>query len=68
MKNTGDGQAVERLIAALRDGDSDVRGQAAEELRQHGDLRAVEPLIAALADEEPYVRIQAAETLTCIGA
>ena len=41
-------QAVEPLIAALKDGSHATRAAAAEALGRLGDARAVEPLIAAL--------------------
>ena len=42
-----DVQAVEPLIATLKDSDSKVSELAAEALGKIGDARAVEPLIAA---------------------
>ena len=58
---------MEPLIAALKDGDSDVRKAAAEALGEIKDPRAVEPLIAALKDEYSYVRQAAAEALDHLG-
>jgi len=55
--------AVQPLIAALGDGDEDVRRAAAGALGQIGDPRAVEPLIAALRDKNSDVRRRAAEAL-----
>jgi HEAT repeat protein len=55
--------AVEPLIAALKDENSDVRQAAAKALGKIGDPRAVEPLIAALSDESSDVRYAAAEAL-----
>ncbi len=65
----GDPQAVEPLIAALRDEDSDVRRIAAKVLGKIGDTRAVDPLIAILTDknEDEFVRSAAAEALGNIG-
>jgi HEAT repeat protein len=40
------GAAVEALIAALKEGDSDVRATSAKVLGEIGDARAVEPLMA----------------------
>ncbi|MBT4501262.1 MAG: HEAT repeat domain-containing protein [Gemmatimonadetes bacterium] len=50
------------LIAALKHEQSDIRVQAARELRQRGS-EAPELLIAAVGDEEPFVRATAAEVL-----
>ena len=55
--------AVEPLIAALKDKDSDVRYAAAKALGEIKDPRAVEPLIAALGDESSGVRLAAAKSL-----
>lgn len=43
--------AVEPLISALRDMNSEVRKNAAEALGQMGDARAIEPLIKILRDD-----------------
>jgi HEAT repeat protein len=43
--------AVEALIVALKDNDSDVRILAAKTLGEIGDARAVQPLLSALMDE-----------------
>ncbi len=58
--------AVEPLIAAMEDGNSDVREAAAIALGQIGSP-AVEPLIATLEDGNPDVREAAAITLGQIG-
>jgi hypothetical protein len=63
----GDERAVEPLIAALKDGDSRVRSNAAIALGEIGDTRAVEPLIAALKDGDSSVRSNAAIALGVIG-
>ena len=60
--------AVELLIQALKDEDYQVRGGAAEALREIGDKRAVEPLINVLkADKNSHVRWGAAVALGEIG-
>jgi len=46
----GDARAVEPLLAALRDEDSDVREAAAEALGKIGDARAAVPLRSALGE------------------
>jgi HEAT repeat protein len=58
--------AVEPLIAALKDGDSDVRQAAAGALGAIG-APAVKPLIAALKDGHKWVRKAAAGALGKIG-
>ena len=58
-----DPRAVEPLIAALKDEDSDVRAAAAYALGEIKDPRAVEPLIAALKDGDSDVRKAAAKAL-----
>ncbi len=55
--------AVEPLIQALKDEDSQVRGNAILALGEIGDRRAVEPLIQAIKDEDEYIRQKAAEVL-----
>ena len=62
----GDERAVEPLIQALKDKDSDVREVAAEVLVKIGEP-AVEPLIRALKDENQFVRWGAALALGEIG-
>jgi HEAT repeat protein len=59
--------ALEPLIAALRDGDRDVRIYAAGALGQIGDTRAVKPLISALQDQGMLVRVAAADALDRLG-
>ena len=46
----GDAQAVEQLIAALKDEEVQVRKFAAKALGKIGDARAIEPLIAVFKD------------------
>jgi phage FluMu protein Com len=55
--------AVEPLIALLRDDDPDARFGAAHTLGLIGDTRAVPQLINALSDPEPAVRWWAADAL-----
>ena len=52
----GDPRAVEPLIVALKDPDSEVRGAAIEGLAALKDHRAIEPLIAASQDADPSIR------------
>jgi len=59
--------AVEPLIQALKDEDSDVGEKVAEALGEIGDARAVEPLIQALKDEDSDVGEKVAEALGEIG-
>ena len=54
---------IERNIAALKDGDVEVRMNAVQALGEIKDPRAVEPLIAALKDMYKYVRGNAARAL-----
>ena len=63
----GDNRAVEPLIAALNDSDSDVREYAADALGEIGDKRAVEPLIVALRDSNDNVRNNSVWALGKIG-
>jgi HEAT repeat protein len=60
-------EALEPLIAALSEGDRDVRIYAAGALGQIGETRAVEPLISALQDPGMLVRVAAAEALDRLG-
>jgi HEAT repeat protein len=55
-----------RLIKALKDGDVDVRANAADALGEMGEL-AIEPLIEALNDLSGDVRNAAARSLGKIG-
>jgi HEAT repeat protein len=63
----GNTQAVEALIAALSDSDSDVTGVAAVALGKMGNAQAVEALIAAFNHSYSFVRRQAAVALGNIG-
>ncbi len=60
----GDAQAVEPLIATLKDSRWPLREAAAQALGQIRDTRAVEPLIAALKDSAGCVR---EATVTALG-
>ncbi|MEH1861114.1 MAG: HEAT repeat domain-containing protein, partial [Nostoc sp.] len=60
-------QMSQKLIAALKDSDFDVRGNAASALGKIGNAEAVQKLIAALKDSESYVRGNAASALGKIG-
>jgi HEAT repeat protein len=57
---------VEPLIAALKDQDATVRGNAVEGLANIKDPRAIEALSAALTDKSKTVRKKAARALTVI--
>ena len=63
----GDADAVEPLIAGLKDDNPSVRRAAAEALGQIGDAAALGPLIAALKSAAVDVRKTAAEALGQIG-
>lgn len=64
-----DPRALEPLIDALKDTDSDVRGSAAEALGRIKDPRAIEPLVAALGKEtDMFIRSGTARALAGIGA
>jgi HEAT repeat protein len=64
----GDTRAVEPLIAALDDKDSNVRYNAAGELGNLKARQAVERLRKALDDSDAEVRANAAEALGKISA
>ena len=63
----GEARALEPLIAAVEEGDKDLRQVAAKALGQLGDVRALEPLIAALEDEDHGVQRAAAQALGELG-
>jgi hypothetical protein len=63
----GDSRAVEPLIAALNDADSNPRTAAAQALGTIGDVHAVEPLRAVLYDQNERVRQAAAWSLDKLG-
>lgn len=59
--------AINALIAALKDNDSNVRANASEALILIGDVRAVDPLIVSLGDSELKVRKNAVKALGRLG-
>ena len=61
-----DPRAVEPLIAALQDSESEIRGAAAVALGQLQDRRAVRPLITLQNDTIPDVVANAAQALNAI--
>ena len=63
----GDAEAVEPLVAGLRDDNPSVRLAAAEALGRIGDAGALVPLIAALKSPAVDIRKAAAESLGQIG-
>ena len=58
---------MDNLIKDLKDGDVEVRKEAAEKIGESGDPKGVEPLILAFNDKNPEVRFQAAKSLGKIG-
>lgn len=60
-------RAVEPLVAALQDDNTDIRANAAMALAHPGSSRAVPPLIESLQDYNPKVRSHAAMALGSIG-
>ena len=58
-----DPQAVEPLIAVLKDADLDTRQMAIQALGQIKDPRVVAPLIAVLADNDAQTRNSAIQAL-----
>jgi HEAT repeat protein len=56
-------QALEPLIALLKDGNATVRAHAVKALGQTGDPRILEPLIAATKDSDWFPRGRAIEAL-----
>ncbi len=63
----GDQRAVEPLVLALTDHDTEIRSDAAEALGMLGCRQAVEPLFDALSDLDNDVREAAAKALGQIG-
>jgi HEAT repeat protein len=66
--NTSMADAVTEQIAALRDEDWAIRGEAASLLGSFQDPRAVIPLVSLLRDQDRSVREAAIEALRAIGA
>jgi HEAT repeat protein len=60
-------QDVTALVAALRDGDPNVRVEAAEALGQLNDPRAIKPLIRRFSDSDLTVRQAATQALEKLG-
>jgi HEAT repeat protein len=60
-------ETVSRAIALLKDKDSKVRVQAAQQLSESCDQRVVEPLTELLRDEDPVIRVAAVEALGRVG-
>lgn len=67
LGNSGNVQAVEPLISALKDPHNNVRQAASEALGKIIDKRSVEPLISLLIDKDSNVRDSAVEALGNIG-
>jgi HEAT repeat protein len=63
LGNSRDTRAFEALIVTLRDGDCQVRSDAATALGQIRNQKAVEALIVRLGDEDAWVRLAAAQAL-----
>jgi HEAT repeat protein len=61
-------KAIEPLILALKDSDSNVRKNAVEALGKIGSDKAIEPLILALKDSDYHVRRNVVEALGKIGS
>jgi len=59
--------ALQSLLAALKDSDSDVQSGAAQALGKLGDVRAVEPLLAKLKDINSDPWRVAARALSALG-
>jgi len=59
--------AVDALLNALTDYDSDMRLAAAEALGRIGDARLAKPLTSGLTDANPWVRQAAARALERMG-
>jgi len=67
LGHMGDPRALEPLVKALRDEESDVAERAAEALGRLGDPRAFEPLHQGLRDARYLVRMYAASALGKLG-
>ncbi|MCI0336195.1 MAG: HEAT repeat domain-containing protein [Acidobacteria bacterium] len=66
-EGTSADDAVARAISSLKDKESSVRLQAAQQLSKSCDKRAVEPVTALLQDQELPVRLAAIEALGKLG-
>ena len=62
-----DGQAVDPLIARLKDRNNNVRSSIVKTLGQLKDSRVVEPLLARLSDKDSWVRESASRALIDVG-
>lgn len=60
-------RAVDALIDALGDSNSEVRRSVVESLRRIGDERSVQSLVSRLSDSDHHVRKAAAEALIELG-
>jgi HEAT repeat protein len=58
--------AIDKLVKALKDNDSEIRKKVARTLGEIGDKRAVDSLIEALRDSEGIVRFEARKALVRI--
>jgi HEAT repeat protein len=68
LGESGDGRAVEPLIALLTRPDPAARRAAAEALGKLGDPQSAEGLLASTRDEEYEVRVAAAQALDSLGS
>jgi HEAT repeat protein len=67
LKKRGESRDEDRLIAMLKDQDSNVRKAAVQALGKKGNTLVIDSLISALKDEDINVREAAAEALGKIG-
>jgi HEAT repeat protein len=65
LGDMGDARAVEPLIKALDDPDTEVRWVAAKSLGMLGDPRAVPALIRALSSDDKWLRCGGATASAC---
>jgi len=59
LRQTNNSLAIDMLINALNDKDTDIRESAVSALGEINDQRTIAPLIKALEDNNPYVRLRA---------